>query len=300
MLENLVTEQRNPASEHIDRLPTRDLLEVINRQDQQVAAAVEAEIPHVAAAVDAIVERFERGGRLFYLGAGTSGRLGVLDASECPPTFGVDPERVQGVIAGGAMALVRSSEASEDRFEAAEVDLRGRGFAPVDSLVAISASGRTPYALGGIAHARGLGALAVGLSSNPDSELARQADIAITPATGAEVITGSSRMKSGTAQKLVLNMISTAVMVRMGYVLGNLMTNVQPKSAKLLDRARRIVAEVTPCSPGDAARALEAAGNSVRVAIVIARLGVDRAAAEKRLEETGGHLWKALRPAGDV
>ena len=300
MLENLVTEQLNPASEHIDRLPTRELLEVINRQDQQVAAAVEAEIPYVAEAVDAIVERFQRGGRLFYLGAGTSGRLGVLDAAECPPTFGVDPERVQGVIAGGAMALVRSSEASEDRFEAAEEDLHGRGFTPVDSLIAISASGRTPYALGGVAYARSVGALAVGLSSNPDSELARQADIAITPATGAEVITGSSRMKSGTAQKLVLNMISTAVMVRMGYVLGNLMINVQPKSAKLLDRARRIVAEVVPCSSEDAARALEAADNSVRVAIVIATLGVDRAAAEKRLEETGGHLWKALRPAGDV
>ena len=300
VLENLVTEQRNPASEHIDRLPTRELLKVINHEDQQVASAVEAEIPQVAAAVDGIVERFQLGGRLFYLGAGTSGRLGVLDASEYPPTFGVDPERVQGIIAGGATALLRSKEASEDRFEAAEEDLRSRDFARVDSLVAISASGRTPYALGGVSHARGLGALAVGLSSNPGSDLARRADIAITPLTGPEVITGSSRMKSGTAHKLVLNMISTAVMVRMGYVLGNLMVSVQPKSAKLLARGRRIVAEVTACGPEQAARSLEAAGNNVRLAIVMVKLGLDRPAAEQRLVQAGDHLGKALESAGEL
>ncbi len=300
MLENLVTEQRNPASEHIDRLPTRELLEVINHEDQQVASAVEAEIPHVAAAVDAIVERFERGGRLFYLGAGTSGRLGVLDASECPPTFGVDPERVQGIIAGGATALLRSLEASEDCFEAAQQDLRSRNFARVDSLVAISASGRTPYALGGVSYARDLGALAVGLSSNPESELARQTDIAITPLTGPEVITGSSRMKSGTAHKFVLNMISTAVMVRMGYVLGNLMVGVQPKSAKLLDRGRRIVAEVTACGAEEAARSLEASGNNVRLAVVMVKLGLDRPTAEQRLVQAGDHLGKALDSAEEL
>ena len=195
--------------------------------------------------------------------------------------------------------MARSSEASEDRFEGGEADLRNRDFGPLDSLVAISASGRTPYVLGGVVYAQGVGALVIGLSSNPDSELARQAGIAITPVTGPEVVTGSSRMKSATAQKLVLNMISTAVMVRMGYVLGNLMVNVQPSSAKLRDRGRRIISEVVGCGLEASAQVLEESGHNVRLAIVMAKLGLDRTSAETRLARAGDHLWKALSTAGE-
>jgi N-acetylmuramic acid 6-phosphate etherase len=225
--------------------------------------------------------------------------LGVLDAAECPPTFGVPPERVQGVMAGGAEALFRSREGSEDRAGDGARDLAVRGFSAKDVLVGISASGRTPYVLGAVAYAHSLGAFTVGLCSNPDGELNRLADIAIRPVTGPEVITGSTRMKSGTAQKLVLNMISTAVMVRMGYVLGNLMVNVQLNSEKLIDRARRIVAAVAGCSEEPAKRALEASGTRPRVAIVMAKLDLDARAAQARLEENGDSLWEALRPAAE-
>ena len=295
-----MTEQRNPASERIDTATTSELLRIINQEDQKVAAAVELEIPRIAEAVDAIVERFQTGGRLFYAGAGTSGRLGVLDAAECPPTFGVRPDLVQAVIAGGPGAVLQATEGSEDRAEAAEADLRAKGLAKNDSLIAISASGRTPYAVAAAVYARSLGAFTVGLSSNPESELASQADVAISLLVGPEVITGSTRMKAGTAQKLALNMISTAVMVRMGYVLGNLMVNVQLNSEKLRDRGRRIVAEVTGCTRERAAEALADSNDNVRAAILMAKFGLDRSEAEGMLCHAGNHLWRALRegPAG--
>jgi len=294
-LGHLLTEQTNPASEGIDRLDTVRILEVINDEDAKVAPAVRAEIPNIAQAVEAIVAALRKGGRLFYIGAGTSGRLGVLDAAECPPTFHVPPELVQGIIAGGERALWRASEASEDDPEAGERDLAARGFRPPDVLVGIAASGRTPYVLGAMRAARRMGAFTIGLSCTPGSELARAADLAITPLTGPEVIAGSTRMKAGTATKLVLNMISTAVMIRLGYVYGNLMVNVQPTSVKLRDRARRILQRVTGADEDESARLLEAAGGDVRVAIVMKRLGAGRAEAQRVLETAGGRVAEALR-----
>lgn len=271
MLEKLLTEQRNPASANIDTLPTEQVLRVINEEDHKVAPAVAAVIPDIARAVDGIAERIRLGGRLFYIGAGTSGRLGVLDAAECPPTFNVPRDLVQGIIAGGEAALVRSSEASEDDPEAGARDLLGRGFSARDALVGIAASGRTPYVLGAVRQARRMGAFTAGISCTPDSELSREAEIAITPLPGPEVIAGSTRMKAGTATKLVLNMISTAVMIRLGYVYGNLMVNVQPTNEKLRDRARRIVAEAAGVDYNTAGVWLERAGNDVRTAIEMAR-----------------------------
>jgi N-acetylmuramic acid 6-phosphate etherase len=294
VLERLLTEQRNPESERIDSVSSGDLLTIINREDRKVALAVEHEIPAIATALDAITERYQRGGRLFYVGAGTSGRLGVLDAAECPPTFGVAPDRVQGVIAGGEAAVSRATEASEDHPEAGAADLQRRGLTPADAVVGITASGRTPYVLGAVDYAKSLGALTIGLTTNPDSELARHVQIAITPVVGPEVITGSTRLKSGTAQKLVLNMLSTGLMVKMGYVLGNLMVNVQLKNEKLLDRARRIVMEVTGCTSSEALRAIADSGRNVRLAILMAKLRIDRGEALKRLSDAGDSLWSAL------
>jgi N-acetylmuramic acid 6-phosphate etherase len=267
MLEGLLTEQPNPASAHIDALSTVEMLRVINAEDRKVAEAVEREIAAIARAVDAIAEAFGRGGRLFYIGAGTSGRLGVLDASECPPTFGVSPEMVQGIIAGGEAALSRATETTEDDPAIGARDLTARGFTANDILAGIAASGRTPYVLGAMAEAKRLGGATIGISCTPDSELARAADIAITPLAGPEVIAGSTRMKAGTAQKLVLNMLTTGAFIRMGYVYGNLMVNVQPKNSKLLDRARRIIAQAAGVSYDRAGELLAEAGNNVPAAI---------------------------------
>jgi N-acetylmuramic acid 6-phosphate etherase len=306
-LASLPTEARNSNSTHIDQFSTLDMLAVINREDQSVALTVERELPEIARAVDAIAERFAQGGRLFYVGAGTSGRLGVLDASECPPTFSVVPTLFQGIIAGGDSALRRSSEHSEDSPEQGAEDLWLHGFGSVDgvsvpdTLVGIAASGRTPYVLGAIAHAKGLGYLTIGLSCVPGSALARSAEIAITPDTGPEVITGSTRMKAGTATKLVLNMLSTGLMVRAGAVFENLMVNVQPTNEKLIDRAERIIMAATGCGRDEAARVLSLAQDDagsqagiVKVAIVMQRLGVDRAAAEGKLAAAKGVLRAAL------
>ena len=293
-MEKLLTEQRNPASAAIDTLPTEEMLRIVNAEDHQVADAVEREIPAIARAVDAIVEAFQRGGRLFYIGAGTSGRLGVLDASECPPTFSVPPEMVQGIIAGGPAALSRATEATEDDPAMGADDLIQRGFTARDVLVGIAASGRTPYVLAAVAEARRLGAVTVGIGCTPDSELARAAAIAITPLVGPEVIAGSTRMKAGTAQKLVLNMLTTGAFIRMGYVYGNLMVNVQPKNAKLADRVRRIVAQAAGVTYERAGELLEAAGNSVRVAIVMGKTGAARVEAERRLAAAGGSISRAL------
>ena len=293
MRHDLVTEAPNPASVEIDALPTRQMLAVINRADQDVAISVQRELDNITLAVDSIAERLENGGRLFYIGAGTSGRLGVLDASECPPTFNTPPELVQGIIAGGDYALRKSVEKAEDDPEQGREDLRVRSFAPGDALVGIAASGRTPYVLGAISYARSLGALTIGLSCTPDSELAQASEIAITPVPGAEIITGSTRLRAGTATKLVLNMLSTGVMIRLGYVYGNLMVNVQPTNEKLTDRARRIVAAIEDVSYDEAARLLAEAG-AVRTAILMHRRKLSRQEAEARLAVAKGRLRTAL------
>jgi len=295
MLEKLPTEQPNPASASIDALPTEEVLRVINAEDRAVADAVGRELPAIARAVDAIVAAFRGGGRLFYIGAGTSGRIGVLDASECAPTFGVPPDWVQGIMAGGEAALSHATEATEDDRTMGARDLLAHGFTSRDVLAGVAASGRTPYVLGAVAEARKLGAVTVGISANPDSELARAADIAITPLTGPEVVAGSTRLKAGTAQKLVLNMLSTAAFIRMGYVYGNLMVNVEPKNAKLLDRARRIVAQAAGVSRQAAAELLAAAGENVAVAILMSKAKLTRDQAERRLAEAGGRISEALK-----
>jgi N-acetylmuramic acid 6-phosphate etherase len=293
-LGTLATEARNPASARLDELSTLEMLGVMNDEDAKVAAAVRAELPAIARAVDAVAERFGQDGRLFYIGAGTSGRLGVLDASECPPTFSVPADLVHGLIAGGDRALRLSSEHSEDSPEEGARDLEAAGFVQRDVLVGIAASGRTPYVLGALEHAKKLGALTIGLSCVPGSALAQAAEIAITPATGAEVLTGSTRLKAGTATKLVLNMISTGVMVKTGLTYGNLMVNVRPTNAKLVDRAQRIVMEAAGCDRATAERVLEAAGMDVKTAIVMQRLALQRTEAEAKLAAAKGVLRVAL------
>jgi len=293
-LAHLPTEAPNPASERLDELSIGEILDLMHIGDQQAVDAVGLVLPQIAVAVDAVAARVEAGGRLFYLGAGTSGRLGVLDASECPPTFNTPPELVQGLIAGGDGALRRSVERAEDDPAEGARDLKEQRFSPRDVLVGIAASGRTPYVLGAIDYARGLGALTIALTCVPGSPVATAAELNIVPATGPEVVTGSTRMKAGTATKLVLNMLSTAVFVRLGYVYGNLMVNVQPTNSKLTDRATRIVAELTGLDPAGAAQLLTQAG-SVKTAVVMHKVGVDRAAAQARLAAAHGRLKQALR-----
>ena len=294
MRHDLLTEARNPASSELDTLPTLDLVRVMNEADKQIAAAVERELAHIAEAVDAIAERIETGGRLFYMGAGTSGRLGVLDASECPPTFNTPPGTVVGLIAGGDYALRHSVEGAEDDPELGRADLEAHSFTGDDALVGIAASGRTPYVLGALAQARKLGGLTVALSCTANSEIAIKADIAITPIPGPEILTGSTRLRAGTATKLVLNMLSTGVMIRLGYVYGNLMVNVQPTNEKLVDRSRRIIAELTNVSY-DQAGALLASAGSVRLAVLMHQRALDKLAAEQLLGQHRGNLRSALR-----
>jgi N-acetylmuramic acid 6-phosphate etherase len=295
VLENLLTEQPNPASEGIEALPTEEVLRVINAEEQKVPEAVRLQIPNIARAVDTVVEALQRGGRLFYIGAGSSGRLGVLDAAECPPTFNVPAELVQGIIAGGERALARATEASEDDPAMGARDLAERGFTAGDVLVGIAASGRTPYVLGAVAQAQRLGATTIGISCTPNSELSRAVDIPIEPLPGPEIIAGSTRMKAGTATKLVLNMLSTATMIRLGHVFGNLMVNVQPKNRKLIDRARRIIAQAAGVDSERAAELLEQSGGSVKPAILMARLGISREEAEARLNACEGRISEVLK-----
>ena len=300
----LPTEARNPRSQHIDELPTLAMLTVIQEEDATIAGAVRAVLPAIARVVDAVSARFAQGGRLFYVGAGTSGRLGVLDASECPPTFSVDPGLFVGLIAGGDPALRRSSESTEDQPAQGEADLSAYNLGPQDTVIGIAASGRTPYVLGALKFALRTESLTVALTcaapagsasaaSHP-SPMAAIAELAIEIPTGAEVITGSTRMKAGTATKMVLNMISTAVMIRSGAVYGNLMVNVQTSNAKLVDRAQRIVAAATGCSPAEAAQLLHEAG-SVKTAIAMKLLGLDRPSAEAKLARSNGRLRDALK-----
>jgi N-acetylmuramic acid 6-phosphate etherase len=293
-LASLLTEQINPRSSAIDAVSTLDMLRVINDEDRQVAESIAPELPHIARAVDAIVDAFERGGHLFYIGAGTSGRLGVLDASECPPTFSVPPDRVQGIIAGGEAALSRATEATEDDPATGVRDLLARGFTATDVLCGIAASGRTPYVLGAIAEANRLGAVTLGISCSPDSALARESQIAITPLPGPEVIAGSTRLKAGTATKLVLNMLTTGAFIRLGYVYGNLMVNVQPKNSKLLDRAQRIISSAAGVSYEEAGELLAAAGRDVKTAIVMQRSCCSREEAQSRLISARGRIRPAL------
>ncbi|MEP7353601.1 MAG: N-acetylmuramic acid 6-phosphate etherase [Acidobacteriota bacterium] len=293
-LENLLTEQSRTDAIPLDLQSTPELLTTINAADAEIAAAVARAIPSIARAVDAIVDRLQRGGRLFYIGAGTSGRLGVLDASECPPTFAVSPELVQGIIAGGVPALTRSVEAVEDDPGAGVRDLMALGLTQRDVLIGIAASGRTPYVLGAIAKARALGAITGGISCVPKSELSQAVDLPIEAAVGPEVVTGSTRMRAGTATKLILNMLSTASMIRLGHVYGNLMVNVQPTNAKLIARACRIIQQVAGVEPQRASELLEQSGRSVRVAIVMEKKSVGREAAKLLLEQAGGSLRSAL------
>src|ERR1041385_4546071 len=262
-----ITEQANPRSENLSSLSTTEIVQLMNDEDATVGDAVRRVLPGIAMAVEAIVQRLKSGGRLFYIGTGTSGRLGVLDASECPPTFGVPPELVQGVIAGGYDACYRSVEASEDDARASETDLQGRSFDSTDALVGIAASGKTPYTVGAITYARQLGAFTVGLTCVPNSPITHAAEVSIVPVVGPEIVTGSSRLKAGTAQKMVLNMISTATMVRLGYVSGHRMSNLQARNTKLRERALRIVVAETGVDQETAAAALEASGWKVDKAI---------------------------------
>lgn len=294
MLGELLTEQRNEASRSIDQLSTAEMLQVINREDAAVAAAVAEEVPHIAQAVDAVVAAMRRGGRLFYIGAGTSGRLGVLDASECPPTFNVPADWVQGIIAGGEKALSRATEASEDDPALGAADLMAKGFREGDVLAGIAASGRTPYVLGAIEKAKQLGTVTIGISCVPGSQLATAAQIAITPASGPEVIAGSTRLKAGTATKLVLNMLTTGTFIRMGYVYGNLMVNVEPKNEKLRDRALRIITAAGGVTAEHAERLLQQANDSVQTALVMQLAQVDRTAAERRISTAKGNIREAI------
>jgi N-acetylmuramic acid 6-phosphate etherase len=293
-LQRLVSEGRNPRTMDIDLMSPLDIVTTMNSEDRSVAGAVAETLPQVAQAVDAIVAAFNAGGRLVYIGAGTSGRLGVLDASECPPTFGVPSTMVVGLIAGGLDALVNASEGAEDRTEAGASDLRNIGFSARDVLVGIAVSGRTPYVIGALEQARALGATTVALTCNPESPIATMADISIAPVVGPEVITGSTRLKSGTAQKLVLNMLSTASMVRIGKTYGNLMVDMIASNGKLVARAARIVSEATGCTLPEAEAALAQSGNNSKLAILMVLTGADAETARRKLASAGGVLRRAL------
>ena len=294
-LGGMITEGRNPASEHIDELSTEAMLCVINDEDKKVALAVEAIVPQIARAVDAITAAFQRGGRLIYAGAGTSGRLGILDASECPPTYGTPPEQVVALIAGGHKAILQAVENAEDNREMGVADLQALNFTHHDVLVAIAASGRTPYALAALEYARQLGATSVALTCNPDSAMARAAEIALTPVVGPEVVTGSSRMKAGTAQKLVLNMLTTGAMIRSGKVYGNLMVDVEATNKKLVQRQVNIVVQATGCDEQAAQQALADCNGHCKTAIVMLLAQLSASEARDLLLQNGGFIRQALR-----
>ena len=293
-LSALTTEQRNPATMQIDTLDTLSMLRIINWEDQKVAVAVEDTLPEIARAVDIIAAQLEHGGRLFYLGAGTSGRLGILDASECPPTYGTEPELVQGLMAGGTSAMFRAKEGAEDDPELAGKDLQAHNFSEKDVLVGIAASGRTPYVIGGLEYAKELGAHTIAVSCSEGSLIASLAEIAITPITGPEVITGSTRMKAGTAQKLVLNMLSTGAMIRLGKVYDNLMVDVKATNAKLEERARRIVMEACGCTREESIALLKQADGHAKLAILMRLAGCSADTGRLLLEKNHGHLAHAI------
>ena len=294
-LSTLITEQRNPNSMHVDSLSALEIVQLMNKEDKQVPLAIEKCLPQIAQAVECIVAAFQQGGRLVYIGAGTSGRLGVLDASECPPTFGVSPEMVKGIIAGGERALRHPIEGAEDSKTQAVVDLQTIQFSSQDVLVGIAASGRTPYVIGALEYAKSLGSVTVSIASNPNSAMANIVDIAIDTVVGPEVLTGSSRLKSGTAQKLVLNMLTTASMILMGKCYQNLMVDVQASNEKLKARAIRIVMQATDCDKALAEETLKQADQNAKLAIMMILSGLDRAQAEALLEKHHGKLQLALK-----
>ncbi|MGL5949057.1 MAG: N-acetylmuramic acid 6-phosphate etherase [Aeromonas sp.] len=289
-LSRLITETRNPASVEIDQLSTLEMLRIINQEDQHVAVAVQALLPQIALAVDKIADAFRCGGRLVYIGAGTSGRLGILDASECPPTYGVPASQVVGLIAGGHKAILQAVENAEDDAELGAQDLHALQFNARDVLVGIAASGRTPYVLGAMAYAKSLGATVCSISCNPGSPLAQAADISMVAVVGPEIVTGSSRMKAGTAQKLILNMLSTGAMIRTGKVYGNLMVDVEATNAKLIERQKRIVMEATECTRATAEAALAAADNHCKTAIVMILSALSALEARALLAKRGGFI----------
>jgi N-acetylmuramic acid 6-phosphate etherase len=290
-----LTEQRNKTSRNLDHMSAIQLVRLMNREDHKVAGAVRHELPSIARAVDAIENRVRKGGRLIYIGAGSSGRIGVLDASECPPTFGTPPSLVRALIAGGKKAVTQPVEGAEDRRERAWQDLKELRLTPSDSVVGIAASGTTPYVLAAIAYANKKGALTVGLTANRKSPLAKAASISITPDVGPEVLTGSTRLKAGTSQKMVLNMLSTAVMVRLGHAYENLMIDLGETNAKLKDRAKRILREASGKSVSAVGHALRQSNHDLRVALVMLKRGVSAAEARKRLDDSEGSLRHALK-----
>jgi N-acetylmuramic acid 6-phosphate etherase len=294
MKEIPVTEQRNPASYQIDTKSTVEILTIINNEDKKVPEAVSQAIPQLTRLVDRAVEVFQKGGRLFYLGAGTSGRLGVLDASECPPTYGVSPDMVQGFIAGGDAALRRSIEGAEDDEKHGIDQLRGAGFSVADMLVGITASGSAPYVLGALRYARSLGSPTGAISCNKDSHTFELADYPIYLPVGPEIVTGSTRMKSGTAQKLALNMITTTVMIRLGKVYNNFMIDLMPVNAKLVERSKRLINEITGCGEVRAAQIFEDSGRKIRTAVIMASLAVSKEEAEALLKQGNGNINNAL------
>ena len=293
-LNSINTEQRNSKTTHIDTMSTLDMVKLINEEDKKVAVAVGEEAEHIAAAVDVIAGQLGQGGRLVYVGCGTSGRLGILDAVECPPTYSTDPEDVIGLIAGGNDAIFRAKEGAEDDPVQGVEDLKKINFSSRDVLVGIAASGRTPYVLGAMEYARKLGAHVIGISCSTGSQVEQAAEIAITPLPGPEVVTGSTRMKSGTAQKMVLNMLSTGAMIKLGKVYGNLMVDVKPSNEKLVERCKRIVCQATGVDYDTAARTLQACGYRAKVAIVMLKTGTDAHSAEQLLAQHDNRVAAAI------
>lgn len=293
-LEQLITEGVNENTNNIDKVSTLEMLTMINEEDKKVAFEVQKELPNIAKAVDEIARAFEKGGRLIYIGAGTSGRLGILDASECPPTYGVPENMVHAIIAGGHEAIFRAKEGAEDSLELCEEDLKNINFSADDVLVGLAASGRTPYVIGGLKYAKELGAVTVGVTCNPNSEISKLADISIAPVVGPEVITGSTRMKSGTAQKMVLNMLTTGSMIKIGKVFNNLMVDVKASNEKLVERAKRIVSLATGVTRERATEVLEQTSYNVKLSILMIESGFSRQDASDLLEKHKGYISKAL------
>lgn len=293
-LENLTTESRNSSSLNIDKVSTLDMVKIINNEDKRVALAVEKELVKIAEAIDGIVSGMQKGGRLIYIGAGTSGRLGILDASECPPTYGVSEELVQGIIAGGTEAIFRAKEGAEDSKELAIEDLKSKNITENDTIVGLAASGRTPYVIGGLEYANKIGALTVSITCNANSEVAKVSKVSIAPVVGAEVVTGSTRMKAGTAQKLVLNMLSTGTMIKLGKVYGNLMVDVRATNKKLVERAKKIVCEATGVDREVAEKVLKETNYDVILSILMILTGLDINEAKEKLTQNKGYIAKAM------
>lgn len=293
-LENLTTESRNSSSLNIDKVSTLDMVKIINNEDKKVALAVEKELVKITEAIDGIVSGMQKGGRLIYIGAGTSGRLGILDASECPPTYGVSEELVQGIIAGGTEAIFRAKEGAEDSKELAIEDLKSKNITENDTIVGLAASGRTPYVIGGLEYANKIGALTVSITCNANSEVAKVSKVSIAPVVGAEVVTGSTRMKAGTAQKLVLNMLSTGTMIKLGKVYGNLMVDVRATNKKLVERAKKIVCEATGVDREVAEKVLKETNYDVKLSILMILTGLDINEAKEKLTQNKGYIAKAM------